>query len=325
MKDGFEPVFDSNSTILILGSFPSVLSFKQGFYYGNPRNRFWGLMQEIFGGQIDSIPNKKQLILNNKIALVTSSTRGIGYYTAKKLASKGAKVYLAVRRLDAGKKIAEEIKKSGGNADVVYFNAEEEQTYTSMIQEVYNKENRIDILVNNFGTTDVKQDLDILNGSTDKFFEIINNNLKSVYLPCKSIIPIMEKNNSGSIINISSVGGKFPDISRTAYGISKAAINFLTKDIAVQYAHKNIRCNAIMPGLIATDASMNSMSEEFLNMFLKTVPLGKAGQPDDIANAVLYFASDLSAFVTGEILSVSGGFGVPSPMYALYKDMMKKG
>ncbi len=69
MKDGFEPVFDSNSTILILGSFPSVLSFKQGFYYGNPRNRFWGLMQEIFGGQIDSIPNKKQLILNNKIAL----------------------------------------------------------------------------------------------------------------------------------------------------------------------------------------------------------------------------------------------------------------
>ena len=80
-----------------------------------------------------------------------------------------------------------------------------------------------------------------------------------------------------------------------------------------------------MPGLIATDASMNSMSEEFLNMFLKTVPLGKAGQPDDVANAVLYFASDLSAFVTGEILSVSGGFGVPSPMYALYKDMMKNG
>ncbi len=264
-------------------------------------------------------------LLNNKIVLVTSSTRGIGYYTAKKLASEGAKVYLAVRRLDAGKKVAEEIKKIGGNANVVYFNAEEEQTYTSMIQEVYNKENRIDILVNNFGTTDVKQDLDILNGSTDKFFEIINNNLKSVYLPCKSIIPIMEKNNSGSIINISSVGGKFPDISRTAYGISKAAINFLTKDIAVQYAHKNIRCNAIMPGLIATDASMNSMSEEFLNMFLKTVPLGKAGQPDDVANAVLYFASDLSAFVTGEILSVSGGFGVPSPMYALYKDMMKNG
>ena len=265
------------------------------------------------------------ILLNNKIAIVTSSTRGIGYYTAKKLASKGAKVYLAVRRLDAGKKIAEQIKKSGGNADVVYFNAEEEQTYTSMIQEVYNKENRIDILVNNFGTTDVKQDLDILNGSTDKFFEIINNNLKSVYLPCKSIIPIMEKNNSGSIINISSVGGKFPDISRTAYGVSKAAINFLTKDIAVQYAHKNIRCNAIMPGFIATDASIDNMSEEFLNMFLKTVPLGKAGQPDDIANAVLYFASDLSAFVTGETLSVSGGFGVPSPMYALYKDMMKKG
>ena len=122
-------------------------------------------------------------LLNNKIVLVTSSTRGIGYYTAKKLASEGAKVYLAVRRLDAGKKVAEEIKKIGGNANVVYFNAEEEQTYISMIQEVYKKENRIDILVNNFGTTDVKQDLDILNGNTDKFFEIVNSNLKSVYLP----------------------------------------------------------------------------------------------------------------------------------------------
>ena len=134
----------------------------------------------------------------------------------------------------------------------------------------------------------------------------------------------MEENGGGSIINISSVGGKFPDISRTAYGVSKSAINFLTKDIATQYAHKNIRCNVVLPGFIATDASMNNMSQEFLNMFLKTVPLGKAGQPDDIANAVLYFASDLSAFVTGEILSVSGGFGVPSPMYPLYKDMTQK-
>ncbi|NDO47508.1 SDR family NAD(P)-dependent oxidoreductase [Clostridium sp. MD294] len=264
-------------------------------------------------------------LLNEKVALVTSSTRGIGYHTAKKLASKGAKVYLAVRRLDAGKKIAEEIQQCGDSADVVYFDAEKEQTYTSMIQEVLQKENRIDVLVNNFGTTDVQKDLDVVRGDTDKFFDIVNVNIKSVYLPCKAVIPYMEKNGGGSIINISSVGGKYADISRTAYGVSKAAINFLTKDIAVQYAHKNIRCNAVLPGFIETDASMDNMSQEFLNMFLKTVPLGKSGQPDDIANAVLYFASDLSAFVTGEILSISGGFGVSSPMYPLYKDMMKKG
>ncbi len=260
-------------------------------------------------------------LLNEKVALVTSSTRGIGYYTAKKLASEGAKVYLAVRRLDAGKKVVEEIQQCGGNADVVYFDAEQQQTYTSMIQEVLQKENRVDVLVNNFGTTDVQKDLDVLKGDTDKFFEIVNTNIKSVYLPCKAVISSMEENGGGSIINISSVGGKYADISRTAYGVSKAAINFLTKDIATQYAHKNIRCNAVLPGFIATDASMNNMSQEFLNMFLKTVPLGKAGQPDDIANAVLYFASDLSAFVTGEILSVSGGFGIPSPMYPMYKDM----
>lgn len=263
-------------------------------------------------------------LLNEKVALVTSSTRGIGYYTAKKLASEGAKVYLAVRRLDAGKKVVEEIQQCGGNADVVYFDAEQQQTYTSMIQEVLQKENRVDVLVNNFGTTDIQKDLDVVKGDTDKFFDIINTNIKSVYLPCKAVIPSMKENGGGSIINISSVGGKFPDISRTAYGVSKSAINFLTKDIATQYAHKNIRCNAVLPGFIATDASINNMSSEFLNMFLKTVPLGRAGQPNDIANAVLYFASNLSAFVTGEILSVSGGFGIPSPMYPMYKDMINK-
>ena len=162
-------------------------------------------------------------------------------------------------------------------------------------------------------------------GRTDKFFEIVNINLKSVYIPCKTVIPIMEKNGGGSIINISSVGGKYPDVSRTAYGVSKSAINFLTKDIAVQYAHKKIRSNGIMPGFIATDASMDNMSQAFLSTFLKTVPLANPGQPEDIANAVLYFASDLSAFVTGEILSVAGGFGIASPMYPLYQDMNVKG
>ena len=264
-------------------------------------------------------------LLDQKIALVTSSTRGIGYAAAKKLAQAGAKVYLAVRRLDAGKKIVEEIEASGGKADVVYFDAQDEKTYSSMITEAVKKEGKIDILVNNFGTTDVKEDLDVVHGSTDKFFEIVNMNLKSVYIPCKTVIPIMEKNGGGSIINISSVGGKYPDVSRTAYGVSKSAINFLTKEIAVQYAQKKIRCNGIMPGFIATDASMDNMSETFLNTFLKTVPLPNPAQPEDIANAVLYFASDFSAFITGEVISVAGGFGIASPMYPLYQDMRVKG
>ena len=264
-------------------------------------------------------------ILNDKIALVTSSTRGIGLECAKKLAYNGAKVYLAVRRLDEGKRIAEEIKKDGGKADVVYFDATKEETFESMVKEVGDKEGRLDILVNNFGVTDVKSDKDVVTGETEKFFEIVNTNLKSVYIPSKVAIPYMIKAGGGSIVNISSVGGKFPDVTRTAYGVSKSAINFLTKDIATQFASQKIRCNAVLPGFIATDAAMQNMSDEFLNMFLKTVPLGRPGETEDIANAVLFFASELSSFITGESLEVSGGFGVPSPMYPMYKDMMKKG
>ena len=249
-------------------------------------------------------------LCENKIALVTSSTRGIGLACAQKLAEHGAKVYLAVRNLEAGKKVAGEIIAAGGQADVVYFDAGKEETFGSMVDEVVAKEGRIDIL---------------LNGDTDSFFKIVENNLKSVYIPSKHAVKSMIQTGGGSIVNISSVGGRYPDLSRTAYGIAKAAINYLTENIAVQYARQGVRCNAVMPGFVATDAAMQNMSPEFLNMFLKNVPLNRPAVPEDIANAVLFFASDMSSFVTGETMPVAGGFGLPSPMYAMYQDMKSKG
>ncbi len=264
-------------------------------------------------------------LCENKVALITSATRGIGLACAKKLAENGAKVYLAVRRLDAGKKIAEEIAAAGGQADVVYFDAQKEETFTSMVDEVVAKEGRIDILVNNYGSTDVKVDFDLVNGDTDGFFRIVENNLKSVYIPSKRAVQSMIQNGGGSIVNISSVGGKYPDMSRMGYGVAKSAINYLTQNIAVQYARQGVRCNAVLPGFIATDAAMQNMSEDFLKMFLKNVPLNRPGQPEDIANAVLFLASDMSSFITGETLPVAGGFGLPSPMYAMYQDMKSKG
>lgn len=264
-------------------------------------------------------------LCENKVALITSATRGIGLACAKKLAENGAKVYLAVRRLEAGKKIAEEITAAGGQADVVYFDAQKEETFTSMVEEVIEKEGRIDILVNNYGSTDVKVDFDLVNGDTDGFFRIVENNLKSVYIPSKRAVQSMIQNGGGSIVNISSVGGKYPDMSRMGYGVAKSAINYLTQNIAVQYARQGVRCNAVLPGFIATDAAMQNMSEDFLKMFLKNVPLNRPGQPEDIANAVLFLASDMSSFITGETLPVAGGFGLPSPMYAMYQDMESKG
>ena len=125
----------------------------------------------------------------------------------------------------------------------------------------------------------------------------------------------MLKQNSGVIVNVSSIGSLLPDIARLGYGVSKAAINSLTQNIAVQYAKQNIRCNAVLPGLIATDAAIKNMSDDFIDSFLKHVPLHRFGQPEDIANAVLFLVSDDSSFITGQLLEVAGGFGIASPMY----------
>ena len=125
----------------------------------------------------------------------------------------------------------------------------------------------------------------------------------------------MAQQQNGSIINISSVGGLVPDISQVAYGTSKAAINYLTKLIAVQEAKHNIRCNAVLPGMTATEAVEKNLTEEFRNLFLRHIPLGRIGLPEEIAEAVVYFASDASAYTTGQVLTVSGGFGLATPVY----------
>ncbi|WP_460296853.1 SDR family NAD(P)-dependent oxidoreductase, partial [Clostridium perfringens] len=146
----------------------------------------------------------------------------------------------------------------------------------------------------------------------------------SVYLTSKRVVPYMIKNGGGSIINISSVGSVIPDLSRMAYCVSKSAINSLTQNIALQYAKQNIRCNAVLPGLIATKAALNNMSDEFRESFVKHVPLNRVGDPQDIANTVLYYASDESNYVTGMIHEVAGGFALGTPQYAEYMYLMGK-
>ena len=149
-----------------------------------------------------------------------------------------------------------------------------------------------------------------------RFSTFCKKNIGSVYLPCKPAIRYMVEHGGGNIVNISSIGGLLPDVSRLGYGVSKAAINYLTKAIALQFGNKNIRCNAVAPGMIGTDAVKNSMTGDFQKAFLRHVPLGRVGEPEDIANAVLFLASDDSSFITGHILDVAGGFGIGTPEYA---------
>ena len=162
--------------------------------------------------------------LKDKIALVTSSTKGIGLACAKALAKNGALVYIAARNEELANEVIAEIENEGGKAKFVYFNAREVETYNSMIDTVIENEGRLDILVNNYGGTNVQLDKNLVDGDTDAFFNIVQDNLQSVYLPCKRVVPHMIKNGGGSIVNISSIGSVVPDLSRMGYCVTKAAI-----------------------------------------------------------------------------------------------------
>ncbi len=254
--------------------------------------------------------------LQDKVAIVTASITGIGFACLKKLAENGATTYLAAHLKDESMKVMEPLIKEGLNVKYVYFNALDSTTHAKMIEEVINAEGKLDILVNNFGATDVTKDKDLVNGDTETFFKTIRTNLESVYLTSKAAVPHMIKQGNGSIINISSIGSITPDLSRMGYAVSKSAINSLTQNIALQYARFGVRCNAILPGATATPALMNNMSEEFIQSFLAHVPLNRMGQPEDIANAVLYFASDDSSYATGIIHNMAGGYGLGTPQYS---------
>ncbi|WP_283698613.1 SDR family NAD(P)-dependent oxidoreductase [Clostridium perfringens] len=234
--------------------------------------------------------------LDGEIAIVTAALIGIGFASAYTLAMNEALVYIAGIE---GEDSIEKILMNGGQAKFIYFNAKERDSYFKMIDTVYENEEKIDILVNNYGATNTELDKNLVGVDTDAFFDILKSNIESVYLTNKRTVPYMIKNGGGSIINISSVGSIIPYLSRMAYFVSKSAIDSLTQNITLQYVKQNIRCNAVLLGLIKTKAALNNMSIYFRESFLKHVPLHRVGNPQDIANTVLYYTSDESNYITG--------------------------
>ncbi|MBQ3530083.1 MAG: SDR family oxidoreductase [Oscillospiraceae bacterium] len=255
--------------------------------------------------------------LKDKVVLITASTRGIGLACVKACAMEGARVYMAARNMQQ----AQEIANTFTDVKCVYNDATKPETFASAVKNVISDAGRIDVLVNNFGTSNPGKDLDFMATDPQVFLDTVNLNLRSVFMASQAAAKYMARSGGGSIINISSVGGSVPDISQVAYGTSKAAINYLTKLIAVQEAKNHIRCNAVLPGMTATEAVENNLSEDFRSLFLRHIPLGRMGLPEEIAQAVVYFASDAAAYTTGQILSVSGGFGLATPVYG---DLAKK-
>ncbi len=268
--------------------------------------------------------NKKgvtNMRLKDKVVIVTASTRGIGYAIVEEAAKEGAIVYMAAKNLELAKEKAEELNNQGYCVKYVYNDASKKETYKSMVEEVIQAEGRVDVLVNNFGTSNPKTDLDIANTKYEDFIETVDMNLASVFLSTQAVLPYMRKQRGGSIINISSIGGLIPDVARIGYATSKDAIIYLSKNIALQEARNNIRVNVVCPGQTATDAVLNNMSEEFQTFFMRHTPIKRMGTPKEIADAVMYFASDGSAFTTGQVIAVSGGFGMGTPVFADLADM----
>ena len=249
--------------------------------------------------------------LKDKVILVTASTRGIGLAIVKKFAEEGARVYMAARNMERAQEIADSLQ----GVKCVYNDATKTETFASMVEDVVRDAGHIGVLVNNFGTSNPGKDLDFANTDSQTFLDTVNLNLRSVFMSSQAAAKHMAGHGGGSIINISSVGGQVPDISQVAYGTSKAAINYLTRLIAVQEAKHHIRCNAVLPGMTATEAVEQHLSDDFRNLFLRHIPLGRIGLPEEIAEAVCYFAGDASAYTTGQILTVSGGFGLATPVY----------
>ena len=265
-------------------------------------------------------------IVSGKIAAVTASTRGIGLACAQKLAAEGAKVYVAARNAERAQGVIDGIRAKGGQAEFVRFDGADQATYAGFVNEIVEKEGRLDILVNNYGHTDVSKDFDIEHTTFEDMQSILMDDIRSVWDSTQAAVKAAKAaGNALSIVNIASTGGIYADLSRESYGLAKNAIIRLTKDTAIQYARDGVRANAVCPGCIATDAVKNNMSEEFQKAFLSTVPLNRLGEPEDIANAVLFYGSDMSAYVTGGVMEVSGGSGLGTPLYPLYQSMSRRG
>ena len=233
--------------------------------------------------------------LTEKVILVTASTRGIGLAIVRKCAAEGAQVYMAARDMERAQKIADTLN----GVKCVYNDATKAETFTSMVEEVVLNAGRIDVLVNNFGTSNPGKDLDFANTDPQVFLDTVNLNLRSVFLASQAAVKYMEK-DGGSIINISSSRDRMSQPQTESYTAAKGGIAALTHGLAVSLAGK-IRVNSISPGWIDTAYTLYEGPDAYQQ------PAGRVGNPLDIANMVLFLCSDKAGFITGENICIDGG------------------
>jgi 3-oxoacyl-[acyl-carrier protein] reductase len=246
-------------------------------------------------------------LLKDKVAIVTGAARGIGEGIALKLAEHGAHVaftYISEGSATRSDSLAEKLKASGVNAKAFRSNAAVFSECETLVNDVIKEFGKIDICVNNAG---ISKDNLLLRMTEDQWKDVIDVNLSSIFNMTKQVIRPMMKAKSGSIINMSSVIGLMGNAGQSSYAASKAGILGFTKSVAKELGSRNIRCNAIAPGFVETDMTSYLKEGEQADKYKAGIPLGRFGTAEDIANVTLFLASELSAYVTGQVISVDGG------------------
>ena len=255
------------------------------------------------------------MFLKGKTAIVAGGGRGIGEATSRLLAEAGAHVAVADLEPDRAKGVSEAIIKAGGKATPMVANLHDRKQVEELVRNASRSLGGIDVLVNNAGGVfSYAKYRRVAEWSDEDWDFIMTQNLRYVFLTTRAVLKVMvEQGRGGSIVNIASISGVFSAPMHAAYGAAKAGLILFTKSIAAEYGREGIRANAVSPGGIKSPVNASSPTNahpEGESIF----PLGHQGEPDDIARAVLFFASDLSRFVTGQMLLVDGGASVRYPL-----------
>ena len=246
-------------------------------------------------------------LLENKIAIVTGAARGLGEGIALKLAEHGAHIaftYVSESSAEKAEALVTKLEALGVKAKAWRSNAGKYEEAEAFVNEVVKEFGTVDICVNNAG---ISKDNILLRLTPEQWDEVMEVNLKSVYNMTKQVIRPMMKAKKGSIINMSSIVGINGNAGQGSYAASKAGIIGFTKSIAIELGSRNVRVNAIAPGFIETDMTHYLKDGEAGQAFLSKIPLGRFGSAEEIGNTTLYLASDLSSYVTGQVISVCGG------------------